>query len=487
MTDVTKSVYTGLTIYESINEQFRNISGDDFHLIAPNDRFLPFMFMRDASENSLTNIKVRNLNDDIVVTIGHQNIVWKILKNDLLSKDWFIYYGAVIPGLSLPCDDYYLEIEDQGGNFWFSEVFRAFPQSQLNNFIRLEFSHSHDIENLIYQDGFVNRLYFDTFIGQPEPGIEEDGKNDGEGNFVPEFQRSFLTHNFKLDLIPSFLVRVLNQIYLHDQISVFYKGRNFYFVKDFEFEGSWVNESFFQGDIKFKTTELINNNCVQNTQFYEIGNSPAENQVPQVFGVRTEGDFTEGQSVSVVFRYFDNEGDPPGQHLYQWLRSDDFPGTNKTPIPGATFSNYILTSDDVGKYVSCEVTPVALTGNSPGLAVESSRKSVKAQNPTGPNIIEIADNGTAEPLNNGWSIKFRVGSEVPVSGSGNITVRLIGTGIQPQATTFTLQNGETFLERQFDNVTNTTSVNQVAIVTISDVSTGYEISLRRTFFITVKP
>ena len=58
------------------------------------------------------------------------------------------------------------------------------------------------------------------------------------------------------------------------------------------------------------------------------------------------------------------KNDPQGASTFRWLRDG-------TPIAGATAETYTLVVADQGAMVSFEVTPVAQSGPSPGLAVVS--------------------------------------------------------------------------------------------------------------------
>ena len=50
--------------------------------------------------------------------------------------------------------------------------------------------------------------------------------------------------------------------------------------------------------------------------------------------------------------------------MYQWYRDN-------VAIPGANSITYVATADDLGKTIVFEVTPVSLTGTSPGLPIRS--------------------------------------------------------------------------------------------------------------------
>jgi uncharacterized repeat protein (TIGR01451 family) len=88
--------------------------------------------------------------------------------------------------------------------------------------------------------------------------------------------------------------------------------------------------------------------------------------IPQVGGVLT-GSYT----------YADLEGDLEGASTFRWLR-------NGTPITGATDRTYALVAADEGALIRFEVTPVARSGPSPGLAARSAPVGPVTLPPTPP-------------------------------------------------------------------------------------------------------
>ena len=92
--------------------------------------------------------------------------------------------------------------------------------------------------------------------------------------------------------------------------------------------------------------------------------APPINLPPTASRVLISGTPQVGQVLTGSFIYADAENDPQGASTFRWLR-----GT--TPIDGATASTYTLVAADQEATVSFEVTPVAQTGTSPGLAVTS--------------------------------------------------------------------------------------------------------------------
>ena len=83
------------------------------------------------------------------------------------------------------------------------------------------------------------------------------------------------------------------------------------------------------------------------------------------------GDPIVGSTLTGDHEYNDAENDTEGQSTFRWLRSDTVNGTYQA-ISGATGKTYTLTAADVGKFLKFEVTPLAVTGNSPGIPTTSS-------------------------------------------------------------------------------------------------------------------
>jgi uncharacterized protein (TIGR02145 family) len=72
------------------------------------------------------------------------------------------------------------------------------------------------------------------------------------------------------------------------------------------------------------------------------------------------------QVLKAVFGYYDADNDPPGTHIIKWFRATNASGANKVQIPGASGPSYTTTINDLGKYITYSVTPVASRGDTPG-------------------------------------------------------------------------------------------------------------------------
>ncbi len=103
-----------------------------------------------------------------------------------------------------------------------------------------------------------------------------------------------------------------------------------------------------------------------------------------------------GQTLTGHYTYSDANGDLEGTSTYKWYRSDDASGTNKVAIARATATTYSLQATDLGKYISFEVTPVASTGTTTGVAVESAKVGAIITAQAAPTAIVQSITGTTQ-------------------------------------------------------------------------------------------
>ncbi|MGM0589960.1 MAG: cadherin domain-containing protein [Bacteroidota bacterium] len=115
----------------------------------------------------------------------------------------------------------------------------------------------------------------------------------------------------------------------------------------------------------------------------------AVNDAPTVSSVDFSGTLVVDQQLTGSYTYSDVEKDPESGTSYQWYRSDNGSGLNKSAISGATATTYTLTSSDVGKYISFEVTPS--DGSDTGSTQESGLKGTVQSRPD----MDITGNSNA--------------------------------------------------------------------------------------------
>ncbi|MFV2055549.1 MAG: hypothetical protein ACC707_03735 [Thiohalomonadales bacterium] len=128
------------------------------------------------------------------------------------------------------------------------------------------------------------------------------------------------------------------------------------------------------------------------------------NTVPYIseMNISAFGPITIGKTLTGSYRFNDDDGDDEGASILQWYR-------NRTALTDGTSSFYTLVAIDAGQVIGFEVTPVASTGKSPGLA-----KRVD---------ITIAGNNNAAPVVSAVNITGYTGTTTKVNDQlvGNYT------------------------------------------------------------------
>ncbi|MDN4165402.1 Ig-like domain-containing protein [Cytophagales bacterium LB-30] len=97
----------------------------------------------------------------------------------------------------------------------------------------------------------------------------------------------------------------------------------------------------------------------------------AVNDAPVASNVSFSGTLSSGSTLTGSYDYFDVEGNAEGTSTFRWLRADSDGGA-LVAIGGATSSTYQLQTNDEGKYIVFEVTPVQTSGSLAGTPVQSS-------------------------------------------------------------------------------------------------------------------
>ncbi len=103
-----------------------------------------------------------------------------------------------------------------------------------------------------------------------------------------------------------------------------------------------------------------------------VGAGVVMNTAPIAANPQITGTAALGQNLTGSYEYSDAENDEQGESTFVWYRSDNESGIGKTAILDAMEQTYTIQTADLGRYISFEVTPVALTGTTQGTAAESS-------------------------------------------------------------------------------------------------------------------
>jgi hypothetical protein len=96
----------------------------------------------------------------------------------------------------------------------------------------------------------------------------------------------------------------------------------------------------------------------------QVGPVQAPNAAPVASSVSIAGTAVEGELLTGVYTYSDEDGDPEGASRYRWLNDGG-------AIPGATSLTYQVASADIGQTLRFEITPIATSGVQEGAPVTS--------------------------------------------------------------------------------------------------------------------
>ena len=169
--------------------------------------------------------------------------------------------------------------------------------------------------------------------------------------------------------------------------------------------------------ISFEVTPIAATGIAQGTPVESAWTGkvvPAE-AAPTATGPAITGTLKVGETLTGHYTYDDVNGDAEGTSTYKWYRADDAAGSGKAPITGTTTAaieiTYTLQPEDLGKYISFEVTPVAATGIAQGIAVESPRVAIIITHAAPPVI-------TAQPQNTTVTVGNAASLSVTATASG---------------------------------------------------------------------
>jgi len=153
--------------------------------------------------------------------------------SEVITPDWVTSGGKVVqfdtynrvinPRTSaipeMTSGHYYLGITTDGSDAYYSEDF--YVQSIIGKQI-ISWSNTKDLADIYYSASdyvYGNNLIFDGVVAKPDYPIEEEGTEDGEGNFLPTFQRSYKQYKMWF-YAPEWVADAVRLIPLHDSVTI---------------------------------------------------------------------------------------------------------------------------------------------------------------------------------------------------------------------------------------------------------------------------
>ncbi len=107
------------------------------------------------------------------------------------------------------------------------------------DFLKIEYSNTKDFAGrVLYQNGFVNRIYLNTDVKRPTFPITEDGVENGNKDFIATFQKWEKRYSFT-DHMAEYLVDAISLLPLHDSVWVTFKNGESNKIIDILVEVDW--------------------------------------------------------------------------------------------------------------------------------------------------------------------------------------------------------------------------------------------------------
>lgn len=207
-----------LVHYDNIlnQDRYRENYDGGFKLIAPHDRILPFQFRSGGASDQVSAWTIRKPDGSAVASIAPSVIGKKAIE----TYSYFIWGGnapLTLAGggsLDLDCGFYYNEITYGGGAKVYSEIFyvpfeRYSANPVLFPYLLIEYGNAGEIDPVHYAEGYVNRMYLDTFITKGTPTLDRETELDGYGQPVTVSQKINISYEMVIDIVPDFMVKAV--------------------------------------------------------------------------------------------------------------------------------------------------------------------------------------------------------------------------------------------------------------------------------------
>lgn len=216
-----------LRIYEHLSHQNRNrknANSSVFELMCPTHMLLPFQIIRPASVGSITSIRlVESANPGNVLELINSIQASDIDVIPFDTFDYLVHFGTQNHTANIDPGRYYLQIQDISRT-WYSEeiTFKEFREDLSDGcaITKITYWDTCDIADIFYRTQstsgkqYKNILYLDIDVSNPEYEYDEEGDNDAEGNFIPEYKR--LGKQYQLERVfPEYMVDALTTLPLH--------------------------------------------------------------------------------------------------------------------------------------------------------------------------------------------------------------------------------------------------------------------------------
>ncbi len=134
----------------------------------------------------------------------------------------------------------------------------------MNKYIVLTWNNSCPINDILFglTDPYI--MYIDSDILKPRYEIEEDGAQDGNGEFVPTYQKLTKIYNLTISPIIESQVDALHIMSMCDTVTIRDKNFDEYIIKQgsIQLTVEWLTDEYASVEMAFQVDDVVvRNNC----------------------------------------------------------------------------------------------------------------------------------------------------------------------------------------------------------------------------------
>jgi hypothetical protein len=161
----------------------------------------------------------------------------------ITGDTYFAYNGGTLSS-NMPCGLHYLKITMDNAKVYYSDWFDVedvYDQAGYSSkYLIITFSNSSDLGNILYSEGFIQKLWFASETMEATYPVEEEGAKDGQSRFVRTFARQTKKYLVRTGTMPDYMVDVFNRMRLHDTITLTDLVGDTNIVYNLEVETEWL-------------------------------------------------------------------------------------------------------------------------------------------------------------------------------------------------------------------------------------------------------
>jgi hypothetical protein len=127
--------------------------------------------------------------------------------------------------------------------------------------------------DILYHNGFVQTLWFESETIESSFPQEEEGENNGDGRFVRTFARQVKKYLAHTKQMPDYMVDVFNRLKLHDNVELTDLVGDNHKIYNLEVDHEWLFDDKYYAklDLTFDYNEaIIIGACCENLTSQEI-------------------------------------------------------------------------------------------------------------------------------------------------------------------------------------------------------------------------